>query len=449
MNIESGSLPTTLSKDFSRVPKVDIQRSVFNRDHGLKTTFDSGYLVPIFYDEALPGDTFQMDANGFGRLATPINPFMDNLYIETFFFAVPYRLIWDNWEKFCGEQTNPGDSTDYLVPTTTTTATNSTLYDYFGVPTDVALTFNNLCGRAYNLIYNDWFRDENLQDSVTVDKGDGPDTATNYTLLKRGKRHDYFTSALPWPQKGDAVTLPLGTVAPVTGIGPTASGSTGAITFYETGGTGASTGTGWSDQFVNHAIEQDPNNTGFPNIYADLSQATAATINQLREAFQIQRFYEKDARGGTRYTEVIQSHFGVTSPDARLQRPEYLGGGKDRINVNPIAQTSSTDTTTPQGNLSGYATTGFMGHKFNKSFTEHSVIIGMANVFADLTYQQGLPRHFSRQTKFDFYWPSLAHLGEQSILNQEIYAQGTATDSLVFGYQERYAEYRYKPSYIT
>eukprot|EP00481_Brizalina_sp_1-RS-2013_P001137 TRINITY_DN26_c0_g2_i13.p1 TRINITY_DN26_c0_g2~~TRINITY_DN26_c0_g2_i13.p1 ORF type:complete len:451 (-),score=105.12 TRINITY_DN26_c0_g2_i13:211-1563(-) len=438
-----GNLPSTLSKDFSRVPKVDIQRSVFNRDHGLKTTFDAGNLIPIFYDEALPGDTFQMDANGFGRLATPINPFMDNLYIETFFFAVPYRLIWDNWEKFCGEQTNPGDSTDYLVPTTTTTATNSTLYDYFGVPTDVALTFNNLCGRAYNLIYNDWFRDENLQNSVTVDKGDGPDTASNYTLLKRGKRHDYFTSALPWPQKGDAVTLPLGSSAPI--IYDSFTGTLAEDGAYVIG-KGLSGGADQLDFNTTYGTAGSPLDTGNQaNFVADLSDATAATINQLREAFQIQRLYEKDARGGTRYTEVIQSHFGVTSPDARLQRPEYLGGGKDRINVNPIAQTSSTDTTTPQGNLSGYATTGFMGHKFSKSFTEHSVIIGLANVFADLTYQQGLPRHFSRQTKFDFYWPALAHLGEQSILNKEIYAQGTTADDSVFGYQERYAEYRYKP----
>ncbi|MDB4749118.1 hypothetical protein OAG13_06770 [Akkermansiaceae bacterium] len=455
MNISSGSLPSTLSKDFSRVPKVDIQRSVFNRDHGLKTTFDAGNLIPIFYDEALPGDTFQMDANGFGRLATPINPFMDNLYIETFFFAVPYRLIWDNWEKFCGEQTNPGDSTDYLVPTTTTTATNSTLFDYFGVPTDVSLTFNNLCGRAYNLIYNDWFRDENLQNSVTVDKGDGPDTASNYTLLKRGKRHDYFTSALPWPQKGDAVSLPLGTTAPVISNQSTVNMSATSGAWADRDLQAGNYVSGFAGGVISPggvsagSVVENLKFGGQTGLYTDLSTATAATINQLREAFQIQRLYEKDARGGTRYTEVIQSHFGVTSPDARLQRPEYLGGGKDRINVNPIAQTSSTDSTTPQGNLSGYATTGFMGHKFSKSFTEHSVIIGLANVFADLTYQQGLPRHFSRQTKFDFYWPALAHLGEQSILNKEIYAQGTTADDSVFGYQERYAEYRYKPSFVT
>jgi len=446
-----GTLPSTLTKDFSRVPKVDIQRSVFNRDHGLKTTFDAGYLVPIFYDEALPGDTFTMDANGFGRLATPINPFMDNLYIETFFFAVPYRLIWNNWEKFCGEQDNPGDSTDYLVPQTSGTITNSSLYDYFGVPTDVSLSFNNLCGRAYNLIYNEWFRDQNLQDSVTVDKGDGPDTLSNYTLLKRGKRHDYFTSALPWPQKGDAVALPLGQAAPIKNLyfDNRSIASVGPSSLYvdSTGATMPLITTGWNAG-PSYPAYADGDNTS-PNIYADLSDATAATINQLREAFQIQRLYEKDARGGTRYTEVIQSHFGVTSPDARLQRPEYLGGGKDRININPIAQTSSTDATTPQGNLSGYGTTGFTGHRFNKSFTEHSVVIGLACVFADLTYQQGLARHFSRQTRWDFYWPALAHLGEQAVLNKEIYAQGTTDDDNVFGYQERYAEYRYKPSQIT
>jgi hypothetical protein len=438
----AGVLPSTMNHDFSRVPKAEIQRSVFNRDHGLKTTFDAGYLVPILFDEALPGDTYNVRMTGFGRLATPINPFMDNLYIETFFFAVPYRLIWDNWEKFCGQQDNPGDSTSYLVPEVSGTVTNSSLYDYFGVPTGISLTWNNFAGRAYNLIWNEWFRDQNLQNSVVVSKDDGPDTLSDYVLLKRGKRHDYFTSCLPWPQKGDAVTLPIGAQAPVTIDGTADYQFLGIIDGngnpirMESGGAYARSYTGLAP-----ATDYE--------LYADLTTATAVTINQLREAFQIQRLYERDARGGTRYTEIVRSHFGVVSPDARLQRPEYLGGGKDRINVNPIPQTSSTDATTPQGNMSAFATTGFSGHGFSKSFTEHSVIIGMACVFADLNYQQGLPRQFSRRDRWDFYWPALAHIGEQAVLNKEIYAQGTTADDDVFGYQERFAEYRYKPSQIT
>lgn len=445
-----GNLPTVMKHEFSRVPRADIQRSTFNRSHGLKTTFDAGYLVPIFVDEVVPGDSFNVNAHGFGRLATPIYPVMDNLYVETFFFFVPNRLIWDNWEKFNGAQDNPGDSTSYLVPQLTlgpgVSIAGDSLYDYMGLPTGVnGIAFNNLHGRAYNLCYNEWFRDENLQDSVVVDKGDGPDNINDYQLLKRGKRHDYFTSCLPWPQKGDAVSLPLGTEAQVnvdSGL------PTNINTYHNSSGTYLTSnmqanGTGAAVSILGYTGTNDT------NLYADLSSATAATINQLREAFQIQRLYERDARGGTRYTEILQSHFGVTSPDARLQRPEYLGGGKTPVSMQPIPQTSSTDATSPQGNLSAMGTVGVQGHGFSKSFVEHGVIIGMACVFADLTYQQGMNRMWSRRDRWDFYWPALAHLGEQAVLNEEIYTTGTATDQDVFGYQERYAEYRYKPSQIT
>lgn len=447
LDSRTGNLPTVMKHEFSRVPQADIQRSTFNRSHGLKTTFDAGYLVPIFVDEVLPGDTFSVNAMGFGRLATPIYPIMDNLYVETFFFFVPNRLIWDNWERFNGAQDNPADSTSYLVPQITLGAgvsiPDSSLFDYMGLPINVnGISFNNLHGRGYNLIWNEWFRDENLQDSVVVDKDDGTDSINDYVLLKRGKRHDYFTSALPWPQKGDAVSLPLGQNANIV------SGS-----YYSGAGTGGyNVPIGGNPAYypVSHPQgyewETNVNGTG---MFADLSSATAATINELREAFQIQRLYERDARGGTRYTEILQSHFGVTSPDARLQRPEYLGGGKSSVGFEAVPQTSSTDATTPQGNLAAMAQVGVGGHGFTKSFTEHGVIIGLANVFADLTYQQGINRMWKRRDRWDYYWPALAHLGEQAVLNEEIYTQGTAADTDVFGYQERYAEYRYKPSQIT
>jgi len=444
------------SHDFAMVPRADIPRSKFSMQKTLKTTFDSGFLVPIMCEEVLPGDTFNTKVTMFGRLATPIFPVMDNLHLDSFFFFVPNRLVWTNWVKFMGQQDNPADSISYSIPQQVSPAGGyavGSLQDYFGLPTvgqvgaGLTVSHSALPTRAYNLIYNQWFRDQNLQNSVTVNTGDGPDASasTNYTLLRRGKRHDYFTSALPWPQKGgNAVTLPLGTSAPI-------AINTGSInTLVSVQGTG-------SNVFGLHAVSNRTATVGALGtevaLFADLSQATAATINQLRQSFQIQKLLERDARGGTRYTEIIRSHFGVASPDARLQRPEYLGGGSTNINISPIAQNSSTGlsgSTTPLGNLAAFGT--FLGkdHGFTQSFVEHGYVIGIISVRADLTYQQGLRRHWSRSTRYDFYFPAFATLGEQAILNKEIYVTGNTTqDNNVFGYQERWAEYRYNPSEIT
>lgn len=486
---------------FSDAPAMYMKRTKFDRSHVYKTTFNSGKLIPVFVDEVLPGDTTRMSVNYFARLATPIKPIMDNIYLDWFFFFVPNRLVWEHWQNFCFEQEDPDDSTDYVIPTVTAAANSDnnyvgSLWDYFGLPVNTA---NNISGisalpfRGVYLIWNEWFRDENLQKSVKIQKGDaneildssrasdqpswvfssGTTIVSGHACPPRGKRHDYFTSALPWTQKGPGVSIGLAGTATLVDPSPVSgyfvqqsNNSLGAAQLSGDGGvhsvyTGSGSLTyqgGYDVSIAGHSVNgsgaatvtaQPGSSWLSKNSYADLDSSSIFTINSLRTAFQMQKFYERLARGGSRYTEVLRSFFGVVSPDARLQRPEFLGSFTKMVNVNPIAQTSATDSTSPQGNLSAYGVTAAKFHGFTKSFVEHGYVFGFVCARADLTYQQGINKMWLRSTVYDFYWPTFAHLGEQAIELREIYAQGSEADTTVFGYQERYAEYRYKPSQIT
>jgi len=443
---------------FAQAPSVNIQRSQFDRSFAIKDTFDFDYLVPIFVDEILPGDSCNVTLNMFARLATQKVPIMDNMMIDYFFFFVPNRLVWENWEKFNGAQENPGDSTDFVIPQISPPSQKfdvGSLADKFGLPTDTSVqpTVNALPFRAYHLIWNQWFRDQNLQASTPINKGNGPDDyLTLANMKKRNKKHDYFTSALPWPQKGPSIQLPMGGDVPVVGNG-------NAIYFQDENDTSnratmikdannqyarvLTQGGAW-ERPLEFAEDAD-----YSSLTALLSEATFVTINQVREAFAMQSLFELDAQAGTRYTEILQAHFKVTSPDFRLQRAEYLGGGSTSINSHPVAQTAGTSPESYQAQLAAFGTSATNGQNigFTKSFVEHGYVIGMACARADVTYQQGLNRMWARKTRYDFFWPKLQDIGEQAVMTNEIYYQYGFNDQ-VFGYQERYAEYRYKPSEI-
>ncbi|UPW41930.1 major capsid protein [Dipodfec virus RodF1_66] len=464
---------------------IDISRSTFDRSHSLKTSFNAGDVIPFYVDEVLPGDTFSVRTSKVVRMPSLITPIMDNIYLDTYFFFVPNRLVWEHWREFNGENTQSAwiPTVTYEVPQLTSPADSGwsvgTLADYFGVPTGVpGLSVNALPFRAYSLIMNEWFRDENLTDPLVTPTDDATvagvnsgnyitDCAKGGLPFRAAKYHDYFTSCLPSPQKGPDVQIPIAngnlpviagdpipsSLFPMPGaqIRQSDGQSIPVNTNFLAVKNGGSASTGNNVVLANGSgasFAKDP--VSFDNLWALTSDGvTAATVNQLRMAFQIQKLYEKDARGGTRYIEILKSHFGVTSPDARLQRPEYLGGNRVPINVNQIVQQSQTTDQSPQGNPVGLSVTSDTHHDFRKSFVEHGFIIGLMVARYDHTYQQGLERFWSRKDRFDYYWPVFANIGEQAVKNQEIFAQGTTADSEVFGYQEAWADYRYKPNHVT
>jgi len=462
---------------FGQVPRADIPRSTFDLSHGLKTTFDADFIVPMGVWDVIPGDSWNCKTTIVARLATPLHPLMDSLYIDTFYFFVPYRILWDSsegsWERFMGAQIDPGDSIDFTVPvlssSTSASTGEGTMWDYFGLPLQDATTGTHLIPddyaisampwRAYTRIYNDWFRDENLQDSLAELKDNGPDplnTTPGYpNLRKRAKKHDYFSSSLPWPQKGDSVDLPLGTRADLVGVGLEVSdtGSTAAtITTRQTGGPPTTTMDNyWTAADTDLVFQAETGNTSYPDIYADLTNATSATINELRLAFQTQRLLERDARSGTRYVETLKAHWGVTFPDYTAQRPVYLGGGTQTVGITPVPQTTYEATATAdntKGALAGYGYS--VGeHGFTKSFVEHGLIMALVNARGDITYSQGIDRYWSKSTRYDFYYPVLSGIGEQAILNKEIWIEGDTTDNDAFGYTGRYNEYRFQNNKLT
>ncbi len=467
--------------------RIDLSRSTFDRSCSVKTSFNAGDIVPFFLEEVLPGDTFNVKTSKVVRMQTLLTPLMDNVYLDTYYFFVPNRLVWKHWKEFNGENTESAwiPETEYQVPQITSPSSTGwavgTIADYFGIPTGVPnLSVSALPFRAYALIMNEWFRDQNLCDPLVVPDDDatvaGVNTGTFVSDVAKGgkpyiacKYHDYFTSCLPSPQKGPDVTIPVATageyaVVPRSNTVPqnvlgTAMYHASIRDFTQ----GQSSGhfdisfdsrTGQQDK-NRHSYAASNTDKGYPiidNLWAvSTGEAQAATINQLRLAFQIQKLYERDARGGSRYIEILKSHFGVTSPDARLQRPEYLGGNRIPININQVIQQSGTGSgsSTPQGTVVGMSQTTDSHSDFIKSFTEHGFIIGVMVARYDHTYQQGLDRMWSRKDRFDYYWPVFANIGEQAVKNKEIYAQGNNQDDEVFGYQEAWADYRYKPNRVT